>query len=353
VIADGVNPLSIFTIFTNPFQWILEHLTQTFSGVSLLSTIGSFGLAVIVLTLAIRAVLFPIFAWQLKNTRRIQSEQRRIAPQMQELRKKYKGQPQKLSAEMNKLYHEHGISPFSGLTGCLPLIVQMPVLIGLYNAIRQAAAPGHIAPGHTSFLWISDLSKSAHDSLGASGNWLQIFGHPGLLILPLIAAGLTFVQSRMMMPPLRPDMSDQERSMANITKQMSYIFPVMIILFSLNFPQGLALYWVTGTLFMVVQQYLVVGWGGVPVPAWIPGANRTTSLSYPAPALTSGKPADKNGQKDTKDAQVRGGAVSANGSKNLAPPQGAPDKPREPVRTGPSPNRSQSRQARARRKRRR
>jgi len=143
--------------------------------------------------------------------------------------------------------------------------------------------------------------------------------------------------------------------MANISKQMSLIFPVVIILFSLNFPQGLALYWVTGTLFMVVQQYLVVGWGGMRVPAWLPGAHRTTSLSYPkAAALTASRTLAKDGGSEAKQPAVAGDtAVSANGSKNPAAGAGTQGKPREPVRTGPSPNRSQSRQARARRKRRR
>jgi len=281
-----MNPLVILTFLATPFQWVLEQLTHAF---------GSFGLSVILLTIAIRAVLFPIFGWQLSTSRRIQAEQRMIAPQLQELRKKYKGQPQKLSAEMNKLYREHGISPFSGLTGCLPVLVQMPVLFSLYNAIR--AATTHLVPADKGFLWISDVSKSAHDACCTNNNWLQVFNHPALLILPLMAAVLTFAQSRMMMPPLRPDMSDQERSMANVTKQMSIIFPLLIFVFSLNFPQGLALYWVTGTLFMVVQQYYKVGWGGLKVPAWMPGANRVTPLSYPRTAPAAA-------------------LVSANGSKN-------------------------------------
>lgn len=344
MIADSVNPTIIFTFLTNPFQWLLEQFTNGFGGISMLTAIGAFGLAVIVLTLAIRAVLFPIFAWQLRTSRRIQSEQRRIAPQLQELRKKYKGQPQKLSAEMNKIYREHGISPFSGLTGCLPLLVQMPVLIGLYNAIRQATT--HISTSDH-FLWINHLSKSAHDACCANNNWLQILSTPGVLVFPLLAAGLTFVQSRMMMPPLRADMSDQERSMAKVTKQMSLFFPVIILLFSLNFPQGLALYWVTGTMFMVVQQYLVVGWGGLKVPAWLPGAGRTTSLSYPKPEANG-----KSSAVATKSPEGGSTQVSANGSKKLATGATTAADGNERARTAVA-ARQLSRQARARKKRRR
>jgi hypothetical protein len=89
------------------------------------------------------------------------------------------------------------------------------------------------------------------------------------------------MQSRMMMPPMRADMSDQERSMVSVSKNMSYIFPVVIFVMSLSFAQGLAIYWVTGTIFMVAQQYHLVGWGSLKVPSWVPGAHRVTALSYP------------------------------------------------------------------------
>jgi YidC/Oxa1 family membrane protein insertase len=272
-----VNPLVIFTFLANPMQWGLEHLTQAFNDVAPLQAIGAFGLAVIITTIVIRGVLFPIFSWQLRTSRRIQSEQRKVAAQISELRKKYKREPQKLSAEMNKVYREHGISPFSGLTGCVPALVQLPVLIGLYNAIRQATSTlsQHGISKH--FLWIDDVSQSA----APNGNWNHVLTHPTYLILPLLAAIFTFAQSRMMMQPQRSDMTDQERSMAAISKQMTLLFPVMIFIFGLLFPQGLAIYWVTGTMFMVLQQWYVVGWGGLKVPEWWPGANRVTPLSFP------------------------------------------------------------------------
>jgi YidC/Oxa1 family membrane protein insertase len=315
-----------------------------------LATIGAFGLAVIVLTIAIRAVLFPVFGWQLRTSRRIQSEQRKVAPQLQELRKKYKGQPQKLSAEMNKVYREHGISPFSGLTGCIPALVQMPVLIGLYvsinNATRQLSAM-HISKG---FLWITDVSQSAQKTCCPDGNWGHLLLHPALLILPLVAGLLTFAQTRMMAQPPRPDMSDQERSMMSVTKQISFIFPVMILVIGLLFPQGLAIYWVTGSLFMVAQQFYVVGWGGLKVPAWWPGANRVTPLSFPkaepAAALVSA-----NGSRSSRG----GGASAAAGEAKAAGqagsrPAGEPARsavPRPVVRTGARP----SQRARKRRRR--
>jgi YidC/Oxa1 family membrane protein insertase len=337
-----MNP---FAFLANPFQWILEELTKLFSSVGPIASIGAFGVAVIVLTIAIRAVLFPVFGWQLRTSRRIQSEQRRVAPQLQELRKKYKGQPQKLSAEMNKVYREHGISPFSGLTGCIPALVQMPVLIGLYYSISNATK--HLNPMDKGFLWISDVSQSAQHTCCADGNWSHLLLHPAVLILPLVAGLLTFAQTRMMSQPPRADMSDQERSMMAVTKQMSFIFPVIIFVIGLLFPQGLAIYWVTGSLFMVAQQFYVVGWGGLKVPHWWPGANRVTPLSFPK-------------------AEPSGALVSVNGSKNVARPRAGASReaaatatartdqeeaprpaPRPVVRTGARPSQ------RARRRRRR
>src|SRR6202521_1077112 len=277
--SSGFNPLSIFSILATPFGWVLQELTKAFTSVGPLKAIGPFGLGVIVLTVAIRAVLFPVFGWQLRTSRRIQAEQRLVAPQLQELRKKYKKEPQKLSQEMNALYKEHGISPFSSLTGCIPALVQMPVLIGLYTAIRTVTS--HLSSDDKGFLWISDVTKTAQEACCAGGPLWGGLGPLPLLILPLLAGAFTFAQSRMMMPPTRPDMSDQERSMQNVTKQMSFIFPVMIFVFSFLFPQGLAIYWVTGTMFMVAQQYHLLGWGGLKVPEWFPGAGRVTALSIP------------------------------------------------------------------------
>jgi YidC/Oxa1 family membrane protein insertase len=326
---------TIFDALGVPFQYCLEFFTNIFKEVGPLNTIGAFGLAIVVTTIIIRGALFPIFGWQLRTSRRIQSEQRLIAPQLAEIRKKYKREPQKLSEEMKKLYAEHQVSPFSSLSGCLPALVQMPVLVGLYRGITNATSHLGNSVGH-GFLWVGDVSQSAAQSCcanGSSTDWSRALVHPAMLILPLLAAILTFAQSRMMMPPQRPDMTDQERTMTNVTKQMSVLFPVIIFVLSLNFPQGLALYWVTGTLFMVLQQYHLVGWGSLKVPSWFPGAGRVTALSYPkhtATTTAATKAAivpDSNG---TRSARKRGGGATAKTSTGKATSEAAPT----PVATG-------------------
>lgn len=356
--SSGFNPLSIFSILQYPFGWVLQELVKVFTSVGPLKAIGAFGLAVIVLTIGIRAVLFPVFGWQLRTSRRIQAEQRLVAPQLQELRKKYKKEPQRLSQEMNALYKEHGISPFSSLTGCIPALVQMPVLIGLYQSIKTVTTT--LNAGDRGFLWISDVTKSAQAACCSGHNGLLgLVTSPQLLILPIIAGAFTFAQSRMMMPPTRPDMSDQERSMQGVTRQMSFIFPVMIFIFSFLFPQGLAIYWATGTMFMVAQQYHLLGWNGLVVPSWFPGANRVTALTIPrTPVKTgagSGKTVvitnSKNGRNGAT-ASANGTKASANGAKPGTNGKAASDE-EPPVRSQSATARSLARPNRPNRRRRR
>jgi hypothetical protein len=97
----------------------------------------------------------------------------------------------------------------------------------------------------------------------------------------------TVVQSKMMVQPPRPNMSDQERTMYNTSKNLVYLAPVMVFIFGLNLPQGLALYWLTQSAVMIIQQWYLVGWGGLPVPRWFPGAGRVTKLSFSQPPETT------------------------------------------------------------------
>ena len=130
-----------WAIFGVTLSWLLNSIYTTFQGVSILSWIGAYGVAVIALTLIIRLVLAPLFQFQLVTQRRSMVEQRKLAPQVAELRKKYKKDPQKLNAEMMKLYQEHGVNPLGGFIGCLPMVVQMPVLIALYYVFTNFAKP--------------------------------------------------------------------------------------------------------------------------------------------------------------------------------------------------------------------
>ena len=309
--AQAIGDL-FYHAFQVPIQFLLEHLHAFFAH-GLGSAIGAFGLAVIATTLVIRTLLFPLFTWQLRTSRRIQAEQRLIAPQMTELRKKYKKDPQKLNAEMMKLYKEHNINPLSQLSGCLPILVQWPIIAELYRAITSVQGSLHSDLG---FLWIPNVSETGLKICCTDAanhvNYALALSHPTVLILPIIAAMATLVQSKMMAPPMRPDMSDQERQMAKMSRQMMFFMPVMVFVFGMIFPIGITLYWVTQSVFMIVQQFIVVGWGGFKVPPWFPGAGRVTPLSFPAPPAAAPAAAlakaSSNGRAKGEPAPARGAA---------------------------------------------
>ena len=105
-------------------SWIYDHLV----GLPIVDTIGAYGVAIIAVTILIRLALAPLQQFQLLTQRRTVAEQRKLAPEVAQLKKKYGKDTQKLNAEMMKLYQEHGVNPLGGLVGCLPLIVQIPVL---------------------------------------------------------------------------------------------------------------------------------------------------------------------------------------------------------------------------------
>lgn len=284
LLADGVdlNPLQLYTILSRPIEWALVHLESAFHNVGFLSSIGPFGVAIIAVTLIIRTLLFPVYQWQLKTTRRVQAEQRRIAPQMQALRRKYKGDPRTLQEEMMKLYKEHDISPLSQMSGCLPLLIQLPVLYGLYSGTRNAA--GQVSD--KGFLFIHDLSENAKDAVGGSdlgGVLGGLITHPWYLIIPGIAAAATFVQTKITIQPPRPNMSDQERQMYSVSRNMAYLAPGVVLLTGVLLPMGLPLYWATQSVMMIGQQWYLLGWGALKVPDWFPGAHRVTPLSYNQP----------------------------------------------------------------------
>ena len=335
-----MNPFAalgyIYGFLGPPIEWGLNHLTQYFADIGVLSTIGAFGLAIIAVTLIIRGLLFPVFGWQLRTQRRIQAEQRRIAPQLQEVRKKYKKDPQKLNEEMMKLYREHGISPLSSLTGCLPLLFQLPIIYGLYSGIRNAAPTLH--GQHVNFLWVHDLSTSPSQ--------LGLGSHPEALIIPALAALATVIQSRMMTQPPRPDMSDQERQAYTLSKNMVFIAPVMVLVFGIQLYQGIALYWLTQNIFMICQQWYIVGWGGLKVPHWFPGAGRVTPLSFDAPPGIAYKPPPRTGKKGGGAAPTGSGSGRRRGPAEAEPPaEPAPslaplgrNGARRPPRPGPGRN---------------
>lgn len=215
---------------------------------------GSFGLAIIVLTVVVRLALFPLTVRQTQSTKAMQT----LQPKIQELQKKYGKNQQKLQQEMMKLYKEAGINPL----GCLwPMLIQLPIWIALYQSIMQAlaATPENL------------LSLSQHlYSWAAVGQavplneqflWLKLSRPDPNLILAILVGGTMWVQQKMVTPP---PTDPKQQSMTSMTTTM---MPLMFGFFTLSFPSGLALYWVVSNIIGIVIQYFVSGgWGYLKSP---------------------------------------------------------------------------------------
>ena len=205
------------------------------------------GFAIIVFTIVIKIVTFPLTLTQIRGM----EAQKQLQPKIQELQKKYGKDREKLSQEQMKLYKEAGVNP---LSGCLPLVVQMPILFGLYSALVALGPYLHNA----SFFWIPDLGFPEYTQ-GLS--WIpEAFsaGEYALLVSYLILPVLLMVSQFAMqkwMTPTTPDSG--QGGMAGMTRQISLMMTFMFGFFTLQVPAGLTLYWVTSNLLQMLQQWAI------------------------------------------------------------------------------------------------
>ncbi len=279
-----------WAIFGVTLQSALSFIYTHLQGVGFVEAIGAYGVAIIVLTIIIRVLLAPLQQFQLVTQRKTMVEQRKLAPQVAELRKKYKKDPQKLNAEMMKLYQEHGVNPLGGLVGCLPLVVQLPILTALYYVFTGFARSQHVA---AHFLFIPNLNENPNHHLLIAGiPYIPVLAY---LVFPLLAALTTFIQSKMLQMPPPPNPTEQEQQTLQMQRTMVFISPLMIGWFALNVPAGLGLYWFVGNLVSIIQQSFVVGWGNVIPARFRRGDAATPSLpSKGSPSKPTGT-AQKNG----------------------------------------------------------
>jgi YidC/Oxa1 family membrane protein insertase len=241
------QPLAAFLMF------LYTHL----STVPVIHAIGAYGVAIIILTIIIRLALAPLQQFQLVTQRKTMVEQRKLAPQVADLRKKYKKDPQKLNTEMMALYKEHGVNPLGGMIGCLPLIVQIPILTALYYVFTGFTHTSALAQP---FVFIPNLNENPNHHLLFAGFPIPILAY---LVFPLLAALTTLIQSRMLQMPPPPNPTEQEQQTQSMQRTMVWLSPLMIGYFALNVPAGLGLYWFIGNCVSIIQQSFVVGWGNV------------------------------------------------------------------------------------------
>ncbi len=192
---------------------------------------GNFGVDIILLTVLIKVLFIPLTQRSFRSMREMQ----KLQPQMTKIRERFKDDTEQMNKEIMELYRRHKVNP---LGGCLPMILQIPVFIGLYSALQNAVELRH-APF---LLWINDLS--APDRLGSLQ--LPFVQHPGLPVLTLLMGASMFVQQ--WMSPSAGDPAQQRVMM---------IMPLMFTFMFVNFPSGLALYWLVNNVLTIAQQYYI------------------------------------------------------------------------------------------------
>ena len=224
-----------FSMISEPFARFLFVLMNFFHYLT-----GSWAFSIILLTIALRLMLYPLNAWSFKSTARMQQ----IAPEVQRLQEKYKKDPKRAQMEVMNLYRERGVNP---LSGCFPLLIQMPFLIGMFDLLKSTfeLRGATFIPG-----WIDNLTSP--DVLFTWGYSLPFIGNE-FHLLPILLGICMFVQQRMMAPASADpsQMTDQQRQQRAMTTMMA---PVFTILFY-NFPSGLNLYWISSTLVGMLQQW--------------------------------------------------------------------------------------------------
>lgn len=207
---------------------------------------NNFGLTIIALTLIIRFILLPLTMRQLRATKAMSS----LQPKLQELQKKYARDKQKLASEQMLLYKQSGVNPI----GCaIPMIIQFPIWIALYQAIILALAVNPEALLNLSryfYGWAAPLAN-----LPLSNSFLGLNLATGNIIIAILVGVTMWVQQKMVTS------SSQDPRTAQQSQLMLWMMPIMFTFFSISFPSGLALYWVISNIFSIVVQYFVTGWG--------------------------------------------------------------------------------------------
>ena len=224
------------------------------------------GFSIIVLTVVIRLLLYPLTATQLKASKKMQD----LNPHLSRLKEKHKNDAKMLQSETMKLYKEHGVNPAAG---CLPVIIQLPLIWALYTVLQDVVKFNTSQINSVLYSFVPKLSNSWDTyffglPLAQTPSHLWQTVGPLILLVPVLTGIFQFIQSKMMLPvkPVsaeKKEVKKQEDFASAFQSQSLYIFPLMIAFFSWGFPIGLSLYWNTFTIFGIIQQYKVAGLGGL------------------------------------------------------------------------------------------
>jgi len=250
LLAGPVPAISIpiWDQYVDLIEWSLDSLARA---------LQSGGLAIVVFTILIKTVLMPLTVRSLQSSKAMQE----LQPKIKELQKKHGKDRQRLTQETMALYSANRVNPMSG---CLPMLLQIPIFLGLYNGIL------HLSRGQTdywneNFLWL----------------WNGLEKPDPIFILPVLAGLFQFVQTRMMRPANQGKITDPQQAMMNT---MMNIMPLTVVFFGWNFASGAVLYWATQSIYSVIQQWFITGWGSL--RDWVPGLPELPEhrrLGYRAP----------------------------------------------------------------------
>ena len=211
--------IEFFSNLFEPIIHILQMILGAFYSVTSAAGLESYGFPIILLTILIKLVTYPLTVKQVKSMKAMQE----IQPKMKKIQEKYKNNPQMLQQKTGELFRNAGVNP---LAGCLPLLVQMPILMGMYYALFNFTFPSAEA---AAFFWLPNMSEP-----------------DPLYILPILMAGTMFLQTHLNPKPADP-------VQAKMMTFMPLIFSVMFFFF----PSGLVLYWVVSNIFSIAQQWVI------------------------------------------------------------------------------------------------
>ena len=261
-----MNPFDVFLI--NPF---LNLIIATYKLLAALSIPGALGFAIIIISAAIRLALWPLTTSQLKSAQKMAA----LKPHLDRIKSEHGHDKVRHQQEVSKLYKEHGVNPAAG---CLPVLLQIPVFIALYNVLIKIVELNKVdsLAAINDKLYYPSLHLSQVPSTAFLG--VQLSTKPSqwhevgfaILLIPIVTGLLQFIQSKMMAPVKNKSQAQNtsgkggmEESMAQMQSQMVMIMPLMIAFFSYGFPVGLSLYWNTFTVFAIIQQYKIAGAGSL------------------------------------------------------------------------------------------
>ena len=294
----GADPISFLSwAFTPIFQVMLIILIAVYAFLEDLGVPAAIGWSIVVLTLIVRAVVIPLYRKQLVSQRRMQL----LQPEIKEINRRYKGDTMKARLAQQELFKERGVSPFAG---CLPLLLQMPLLFIIYSVIQNGLTNQDPRAMLNVFGFqvvnidcrnivngVVDATRPCIDTvIPQLGNLdvsrpstffdLNIAGFVlGFSILAILSAALQLVQSRMMLPASNPQDDDPN---TRIQRQTMLFLPLISVVYGGFLPAGLFIYWITATIFSIVQQYLIVGWGGMfPFLGWSPAFASNHTPRFP------------------------------------------------------------------------